>query len=146
MLFFERIKQKISNKKIESHKEIDDELELKTIAEIPFKQTTDLFELIEHEIEKNNIYKAFKQMVTNIQFLCVNNVNDKKVMLITSPKLGNGKSYVTANLAVAFSKIAPAEFARIVFFASPFINKHIPSATLLKLSFLSESCKSITEY
>ena len=56
------------------------------------------------ENEKNKNYKAFKKLITNIQFLCVNKIIDKKVMLVTSPEKEVGKSYVVANMAIIFAK------------------------------------------
>ena len=47
--------------------------------------------------------EMFKNLRTNIQFM--NADSPKKVMLITSTVPGEGKSYVSANLACAFSQI-----------------------------------------
>lgn len=105
MLFLEKIKQVIFNKKIKSSKQIETEISLKTIVEIPLRRIENTSELLVYENEKSVDLKAFKQLVTNVQFLCVNNSSDKKVILITSPERYSGKSYVTANIAVAFSKI-----------------------------------------
>ena len=45
----------------------------------------------------------FRNLRTNIQFM--NAVSDKKVMLVTSTIPGEGKSYVSANLAAAFAQL-----------------------------------------
>ena len=105
MLFLEKIKQKIFNEKVKTNKQIETETSLKTIVEIPLKNNTNLIELIAHEKEKTVVFKAFKKLITNIQFLCVNNVSDKKVMLVTSPENNTGKSYVVANMAIGFAEI-----------------------------------------
>ncbi len=59
-------------------------------------------ELIVVELPKSPEAEMFKNLRTNIQFM---NANEKKVMLITSTSPGEGKSYVSANLAAAFSQI-----------------------------------------
>ena len=106
MLFFEKIKQMVFNEKIKSSKHIETELSLKTITEIPLKENKNtVVELINLENEKNKNYKAFKKLITNIQFLCVNKIIDKKVMLVTSPEKEVGKSYVVANMAISFANI-----------------------------------------
>ncbi len=105
MLFLENIKQVLFNKKIKSSKHIETEISLKTIAEIPVRDNKNLIELINLENEKTQSYKAFKKLITNIQFLCVNKIIDKKVMLVTSPEKETGKSYVVANMAISFAEI-----------------------------------------
>lgn len=103
MLFLEKI---IFNEKIKSSSDIESDISLKTIAEIPLKENKNITtELISYESEKMPISKAFKKLRTNIQFLCVNNILDKKVMLVTSPRKEEGKSYIAANLAVSFAEI-----------------------------------------
>lgn len=47
--------------------------------------------------------EMFRNLRTNIQFM--NADSDKKVMLITSTVPGEGKSYVSANLATAFAQL-----------------------------------------
>ena len=104
MLFLEKFKKLIFNKKIQSNLDMENEVSLKTIAEIPLKENK-IPDLICYENEKGLTVKAFEKLITNIQFLCVNNKDAKKVMLITSPKSEEGKSYIAANLAVYFAKI-----------------------------------------
>ena len=106
MLFLEKLEKIIFNEKIKSSSDIESDISLKTIAEIPLKENKNITtELISYESEKMPISKAFKKLRTNIQFLCVNNTLDKKVMLVTSPREEEGKSYVAANLAVSFAEI-----------------------------------------
>ena len=59
-------------------------------------------ELVVVESPKSPEAEMFKNLRTNIQFM---NAEEKKVMLITSTSPGEGKSYVSANLASAFSQI-----------------------------------------
>lgn len=100
MLFLEKI---MLNKKIKSRIDIETEISLKTIAEIPLKEKNT--KTISSENEEILITKAFKNLRTNIQFLCVNNTADKEVMLVTSSREDEGKSFVAANLAVSFAEI-----------------------------------------
>lgn len=105
MLFLEKLKQILFNEKIKSSKHIETEMSLKTITEIPLRKNENSIELINFESEKTINYKAFKKLITNIQFLCVNKIIDKKVMLVTSPEKEVGKSYVVANMAISFAEI-----------------------------------------
>lgn len=106
MLFLEKIKQILFNERIKSTKHIETETSLKTITEIPLRENKNsIVELINIESEKSRNYKAFKKLITNIQFLCVNKIIDKKVMLVTSPEKDVGKSYVVANMAISFAEI-----------------------------------------
>lgn len=105
MLFLENLKQILFSGKIKSSGHIETEISLKTIAEIPLRENKNLGELINLETEKSHSYRAFKKLITNIQFLCVNKIVDKKVMLVTSPQKEVGKSYVVANMAIGFAEI-----------------------------------------
>lgn len=60
-------------------------------------------EIIVIENPKSPEAEMFRNLRTNIQFM--NADSDKKVMLITSTIPGEGKSYVSANLAVAFAQL-----------------------------------------
>ena len=59
-------------------------------------------EVVAHRNPKSPISEVFRTLRTNIQFM---NVNKKlKALLITSTFPGEGKSWVTANLAVTFAQ------------------------------------------
>ena len=60
-------------------------------------------ELVAYRNPKSPIAETFRTLRTNIQFM--NAVSDKKVMLVTSTIPGEGKSYVSANLAAAFAQL-----------------------------------------
>lgn len=60
-------------------------------------------EIIVVENPKSPEAEMFRNLRTNIQFM--NADSDKKVMLITSTIPGEGKSYVSANLAAAFAQL-----------------------------------------
>lgn len=96
----------VLDKKIKNSADVEVELYLKTLAEIPLKpEKTNDSELINYSNEKNPTTKGFKNLVRNIQFLCVNNEKNKKVILVTSSVKGEGKSFVAANMGIAFSNI-----------------------------------------
>ena len=60
-------------------------------------------EIIVLENPKSPEAEMFRNLRTNIQFM--NADSEKKVMLVTSTVPGEGKSYVSANLATAFAQI-----------------------------------------
>lgn len=98
------------DKRVKKVIDIETDLFLKTLVEIPLKKNKKdnkeiHSELISYESEKSEISKAFKKLRTNIQFLCVNNTANKKVILITSSVKCEGKSYIAANMAVSFAEI-----------------------------------------
>lgn len=59
-------------------------------------------ELIVHEKPKSNVSEAFKTIRTNLQFSSVD--EEVKSILVTSSIPGEGKSFVSANLAIAFAQ------------------------------------------
>ena len=59
-------------------------------------------ELIAHKIPKSPISEIFRTLRTNIQFM--NTKEGLKTLMITSAGQGEGKSWVTANLAVTFAQ------------------------------------------
>ena len=60
-------------------------------------------EIVVVENPKSPEAEMFRNLRTNIQFM--NAGSDKKVMLITSTVPGEGKSYVSGNLAAAFAQL-----------------------------------------
>lgn len=59
-------------------------------------------ELLVNHNPKSSFSESIKTVRTNLQFSLVN--SDVKVILLTSPEPGDGKSFVSANLAAAFSQ------------------------------------------
>lgn len=59
-------------------------------------------EIITHEEPKSPISEVFKTLRTNLQFM--SNKDKARTLLVTSTMPGEGKSWVTANLAVAFAQ------------------------------------------
>lgn len=60
-------------------------------------------EIVVYETPKSPEAEMFRNLRTNIQFM--NADSEKKVMVVTSTVPGEGKSYVSANLAAAFAQI-----------------------------------------
>lgn len=60
-------------------------------------------ELIAHKTPKSPISELFRTLRTNIQFM--NNSKKMKTLLVTSAFFGEGKSWVTSNLAVTFAQM-----------------------------------------
>ncbi len=89
------------------NKNIEKEIDLKKIIEIPKKvekKKNLKRELISYESTKSQTSKAFKNLRSNIQFMTVNNA-EKKIILVTSALNDEGKSYVSANMAVSFAEV-----------------------------------------
>ncbi len=101
MMFFKK-----NDKYIKSAEDIENNFSLRTLTEIPLKESRKSKEsqLISYYDEKSEILKAFRRLRINIQFLNVNN-NNKKIILITSPNREDGKSFVVANMAISFAEI-----------------------------------------
>ena len=60
-------------------------------------------EIIVVENPKSPEAEMFRNLRTNIQFMNAN--SEKKVMVVTSTVPGEGKSYISANLAAAFAQL-----------------------------------------
>lgn len=91
---------KEKNQKLNSNVE---DIETRSLIEIPLKEENDN-ELISYESQKTNTSKAFKTLRTNIQFLNVN-TEKKNIILVTSPLEKEGKSYISANIAISFAEV-----------------------------------------
>lgn len=91
--------------KIKKVSDIETTIGLKTLVSIPnaklkkYKNKIESFE----DSEKNIIKDAFDNLKSNIQFSSIKNKENKSI-LITSCFSSEGRSYVTANLAVTFAK------------------------------------------
>ena len=104
-----RILMKIE-KNVKSVVDLEIEVFLKTLAQIPLKEINKKdknvkSELICYDSEKTEISKAFKTLRTNLQFLSVNNEKQNKVILVTSSMPSEGKSYIASNMAISFAEI-----------------------------------------
>lgn len=79
---------------------IEKKLNLTCIANIP--KYPDKKELVLLENPKSPISEAFRMLRANVQFMSID--NEFKTLLVTSSGAEEGKSFVTSNLAIAFSK------------------------------------------
>lgn len=97
----------VIEKNIRINKNIEKAIDLKKIIDIPKKSEKKTkfvkSELISYESQKSLTSKAFKKLRSNLQFITVNNA-EKKIILVTSPLNGEGKSYVSANMATSFAE------------------------------------------
>lgn len=97
------------DKMIKTSKDIESEISLKNLISIPLNSKKKnngkaKSELIAYENEKSLISKRFKELRSNIQFINVKN-KGKNIILVTSPRKGEGKSYISANMAVSFAEV-----------------------------------------
>ena len=97
----------IIEKNIRINKNIEKEIDLKKLIDVPLRteKRNKLVksELISYESQKSLTSKAFKNLRSNIQFITVNDV-EKKIILVTSPSKSEGKSYISANVATSFAE------------------------------------------
>ena len=91
---------------IKSQDEAEKRLELNVLAQIPNynieNKITEKEELITYNDPKSPIAEIFRTLRTNIQFMASN--KELKTLLVTSSMPGEGKSWVSANLILAFAK------------------------------------------
>ena len=87
---------------VKSSKDIEELLNVKTLINIPFDKNKKE-ELITVNDSKSIISEAFKTLRTNIQFSNVD-LKGAQTLLITSCLPSEGKSYVSANLAITFAQ------------------------------------------
>lgn len=92
---------------IKTGEEAEKRIELNVLAQIPNynienEKKTEKDELIIYKDPKSPIAEVFRTLRTNLQFMSSN--KKLKTMLVTSSMPGEGKSWVSANLILAFAK------------------------------------------
>ncbi len=87
---------------IKNSNEIENLLKVRTLISIPIDKKKQ-GELITVNDGKSVISESFKTLRTNVQFSSVDS-KGSQVMLVTSCMPSEGKSYVSANLAIAFAQ------------------------------------------
>jgi capsular exopolysaccharide synthesis family protein len=98
------------DKNVKNGLDVETELSLKVLGKVPLKKfkvggkVKNNSELIAYESEKSNLSKSFKTLKSNIQFVNVNN-KGKNIILVTSPNETEGKSFITANIAISFAEV-----------------------------------------
>ncbi|MGJ1274841.1 GumC family protein, partial [Sphingobacterium siyangense] len=80
--------------KIQSRKDIEDLIKAPILGEIPRSDHP-----IIQENDRSSLAEAFRILRTNMSFMLGPNKNDSKVIFITSTTSGEGKSFVSTNLA-----------------------------------------------
>lgn len=90
---------------IKSEKDVEEYAGLSVLSTIPVYQTKNkkyFNELIVQELPKSPISECFKTFRTNVMFSIQN--KELNTILVTSSLMGEGKSFVSANLAVTFAQ------------------------------------------
>ena len=90
---------------VRTPQDVENGVGLKTLISIPKmdKEKEETTELITFSDGKSIVSETFKTLRTNVQFTNINK-KENKIMLITSCYPSEGKSYVSANLAVTFAQ------------------------------------------
>lgn len=91
-------------KSVKNINDIETNFSLKVLGLIPLRKQNKKIELIMSEVDKTSTNNAFKKLRSNIQFLNVNN-NNKNIILITNCSGKEGKSYISANLAISYANV-----------------------------------------
>lgn len=92
----------LMDNKIQSCQQIEEITQLKSLISIPCIKVM-VKRKLNLKVMKFYNTDVFKILMTNIQFVNVNQVKSKAI-LITSPKTGEGKTYVAINLGMEFAK------------------------------------------
>lgn len=97
----------VTDTTIKSVDDIENEIGLKNLSVVPVKRQEIIgnnkkSDLIIYEEGKKVLTDTFNNLRTNIQFSNINN-KENKILLVTSCFSSEGKSYVSANLAIAFA-------------------------------------------
>lgn len=87
---------------IKSEKDVETYTDLTVLSTIPLTNTKNESELITKNEPKSIIAESFKTLRTNIMYSIQN--KKLKTILITSGYMGEGKSFISSNLAVTFAQ------------------------------------------
>lgn len=90
------------NNKIEKEEEIEKYLQIKTLGSVPINENKQA-ELIDKSDLKSYAAECINAIRTNILYM--NSTKDAKSILITSCTPGEGKSWISANIATSFADI-----------------------------------------
>ena len=89
------------NTTVRSRKDIEDNLSVPFLGEIPSRNRKDKSEILVHENGRDGVSEAFRIVRTNMEFMRVK-AKDLKVVMFTSSNPGAGKTFVSMNLAMSF--------------------------------------------
>ena len=87
---------------IKSTNDIEKTTNLKNLISIPYIKSNKA-ELITYQDSKSIVSEAFRTLRTNVQFSSINEKKSKTI-LVTSCFQSEGKSYISANLAITFAQ------------------------------------------
>lgn len=87
---------------IKSEKDVETYTDLTVLSTIPLTNTKNESELITKNEPKSIVAESFKTLRTNIMYSIQN--KKLKTILITSGYMGEGKSFISSNLAVTFAQ------------------------------------------
>lgn len=119
--------------KIEGRNDVEKLTRLPIIGDVPLTEEK-TGSIVVFENQNTLMSETFRNIRTNLQFILE---NDKKVILVTSTISGEGKSFVSANLAISLSLLGK----RVVI-----IGLDIRKPGLNKVFKLSTKEKGITQY
>lgn len=122
--------------KIEGHADVEKLTSVPIIGNIPLTEDKDGSNgsIAVFENQNNIMSEIFRNIRTNVQFMLQNN---KKVLLVTSTVSGEGKSFVSSNLAISLSLLGK----KVVI-----VGLDIRKPGLNKVFHLSKKEKGITQY
>ena len=121
--------------KIEGRKDVEDITKLPVIGELPISQTNAVEGAIMLRENKNDLMEeTFRSFRTNLLFMLE---KDQKVIMFTSTMPGEGKSFVTGNLAVSMAFLGKKVLVMGMDIRKPGLNK---------VFNLSKHAKGITDY
>ena len=88
---------------VRNRRDIENVVGAPFLGEIPKKEDLEGRQIVVREDGRDSISEAFRIIRTNMDFMNVSN-GDKQVIMFTSQTPGNGKTFVSTNLAVSFAQ------------------------------------------
>ena len=88
---------------VRGRRDVEDAISAPFLGEIPKKADMEGRQIVVREDGRDSISEAFRIIRTNMDFMNVSN-GQKQVVMFTSQTPGNGKTFVSTNLAVSFAQ------------------------------------------
>ena len=121
--------------KIENSKDVEALTKLPILGALPLSQSKPVEGAIVLQEDKNDIMEeTFRAFRTNLLFMME---HDEKVILLTSTQPGEGKSFITGNLATSLAYLGKKVLVMSLDIRKPGLNK---------VFNLSQQTKGITDY
>ncbi len=89
------------NSKVRSKKDVETYTTVPIVGEIPQGDKSRSMEVVTHDPGKDNISEAFRIVRSNLRFVLPS--GKEKVMMITSSQSGEGKTFISFNLALSLA-------------------------------------------